>query len=165
MVSHDLLLKVSDSLFVAECNNPEEGVVSQRTYRVHGNFNALFPGLQRVDAVSDNLPDLLAQKHSRITSLQESVVARACRREVELGERYFYQVLVAGLILWSDGLNPNTSTKDNRGSVWILLATLVLNWGKQNPGAYTYPLAVGSAVSICIDYIAWQRPFAGPSAY
>ena len=45
-------------------------------------------------------------------------------------------------------MNPNSSSKDNRGSVWTLLATLVLNWEKKNPGAYTYPLAVGPDVSL-----------------
>lgn len=110
----------------------------------------LLPGLQweKTDEQKKNLPLLLSRAHSRIKHIQESPIAVSCRREVLLCDKYLYPVIVAGLILWSDGLNPNSSSKDHRGSVWTLLATLILNWEKKNPGAYTYPIAVGPDVSL-----------------
>lgn len=98
-VPHTMLMKVSDRLIISECNNPEEPVVSQRTYKVKPrNANELLPGLQRDADSADKLPTLLAHQHGRITSLQESVIARSCHREVELSHHFFYPVLVAGLI-------------------------------------------------------------------
>jgi hypothetical protein len=128
----------------------DSGPLSTPKYKVEKrDDHTLFPGLHwdRKDNKKKHLPELLNKPHSRIKHIQESPIAISCRKEVELSDKYLYPILIAGLILWSDGLNPNSSSKDHRGSVWTLLATLVLNWEKKNPGAYTYPLAVGPDVS------------------
>lgn len=144
-VPHSRLLHVSDRLYTAVPNQPEETTLEKQTYTVTvSNHNKLLPGLQKES--NEELPNLLATRHDRVSELHDCVLARSIRKEVELSGAYFYPTMVAGLLLWSDGLNPNTS-KDQRGSVWLLLATLVLNWGKDNPGACTYPLATGPAVS------------------
>lgn len=168
-VPHGKLLHVSDRLYDTVPNNPEEQDLSKNTYKVTQNkHNRLLPGLQweqesdLTEQQRDSggsqiaLPSLLQKRHERVYDIQDSVLARSIRREVELGNEYFYPILIAGLILWSDGLNPNTS-KENRGSVWLLLATLILNLGKENPGAYTYPLAVGAAAAVSIQQM--MQPF------
>ena len=168
-VPEEYLLRISDRLFTAELNENSKGESSDsendqapslKTYNVKPNqFNQLLPGLswdEKSKGDTGGWPDLLCVRHPRVHHIHEYVLAQANRREVELGDQYYYPVIVAALILWSDGLNPNTSTTNNRGSVWLLLGTLVLNWGKANPGSYTYPLAVGPAVCYC-SFSHWQK--------
>ena len=44
---------------------------------------------------------------------------------------------------WSDDFEPNTSTKSNRGSVWIKTATISMPHKTEEPILYTYPIAFG----------------------
>ena len=134
-LSNEFLEHASPAIYTTVLLPSEDsGPSSNPKFKVENkDGHILFPGLQwdKRDKEKKQLPELLNVSHSRIKHIQESPIAVSCRKEVELCDKYIYPVLVAWLILWSDGMNPNLSSKDNRGSVWTLLATLVLNWEKK----------------------------------
>ena len=48
---------------------------------------------------------------------------------------------------WHDDFEPNSQSKQNRGSVWVYTVTILGPDGTKNKGRYTYPVAIGTKSS------------------
>ena len=55
-------------------------------------------------------------------------------------EKNVFEVLLTD---WHDDFEPNTQSKQNRGSVWILSITIVSSRNIKNAQQYTFPIAIG----------------------
>ena len=52
-------------------------------------------------------------------------------------------IIILLAVQWSDDFEPNTSSKTNRGSVWLKTITFVSNTFSSNDLANTYPISIG----------------------
>ena len=52
-------------------------------------------------------------------------------------------IVVLLAVQWSDDFEPNTSSKTNRGSVWLKTVTFVSDKYSSNDLANTYPISIG----------------------
>ena len=52
-------------------------------------------------------------------------------------------IVVLLAVQWSDDFEPNTSSKTNRGSVWLKTVTFVSNAYSSNDLVNTYPISIG----------------------
>ena len=83
-----------------------------------------------------------SQNHDgKVTQIVDCLHCR--RRYKEIQAMYSVPVLVLWIIEWSDGYDPHSFSKANRGSAWTKVITFVPPHNKTNSIEYTYPVALG----------------------
>jgi len=94
----------------------------------------------------DDIPTYVWNYGKKVKEINECLVARCVRGDIEK----FVSIRpkqVFSVVLWSDGFEPSSGSKSNRGSVWILCVTIIVQEEDKLCKQYTYPMAIGAAVS------------------
>ena len=112
----------------------------------HGHF---------VEPLVDNLEGLFPEEafarmiHSASKRGKEILTdARAARQKNRLSSEYY----TSELILWSDGFDPSTGAKSNRGSVWCCFISIATPASDVHSGCTTYLVSIGPS-SGCKDEV------------
>jgi hypothetical protein len=117
-------------------------------------------GSHRYISLEENIRDLLGHGlRTEVISIGECDQKRRlsdsdyCKVALEKCEKKgVYPVIPLFLTEWSDGYDPNGTSKANRASVWIKLVTLSAPHDKRNDVGYTYPIALGRG-KICHEEV------------